>query len=68
MLRIQDAGFAEAMRGYFERELEHCRWITPAVHAERASPWRRVKWAIAHFLVNILDYRVTTRLNFPVSR
>jgi len=64
MLRIKDASFAAAMRGYFERELEDCKWITPALHKRRASPWRRVKWALSHFLVNVMDYTVTRRLNF----
>jgi cardiolipin synthase A/B len=64
MLRIADHGFAEAMRGYFERELEDCRWITPEVHARRATLWRRIKWAVSHFLVNVTDYTVTRRLNF----
>jgi cardiolipin synthase len=64
MLRIADRGFAEAMRGYFERELQNCRWITPEVHARRATLWRRVKWAVSHFLVNVTDYTVTRRLNF----
>lgn len=64
MLRIADAGFAEAMRGYFERELRDCRWITHEVHARRATLWRRVKWAVSHFLVNVMDYTVTRRLNF----
>jgi cardiolipin synthase len=64
MLRIKDAGFAAAMRDYFARELEDCRWISPALHKKRANPWRRLKWAISHFLVNIMDYTVTRRLNF----
>jgi len=64
MLRIADHDFAQAMRGYFERELEDCRWITPEVHARRATLWRRVKWAVSHFLVNVTDYTVTRRLNF----
>ena len=64
MLRIHDSGFAQAMRGYFERELKDCKWITHEVHARRASLWRRIKWAISHFLVNIADYGVTRRLNF----
>ena len=67
MLRIKDRGFADAMRRYFERELEDCQWITPAVHKRRATPWRRVKWAISHFLVNVTDYTVTRRLNFRAS-
>ncbi|MES2135924.1 MAG: phosphatidylserine/phosphatidylglycerophosphate/cardiolipin synthase family protein [Pseudomonadota bacterium] len=68
MLRIKDAGFAAAMRGYFERELEDCKQITPALHKRRATPWRRIKWAIAHFLVNVLDYTVTRRLNIRIER
>ena len=64
MLRIKDAVFADAMRGYFERELEDCRWITHDLHKRRATIWRRMKWAISHFLVNIADYSVTRRLNF----
>lgn len=63
MLRIDDAAFAEAMRGYFDRELRDCQWITPEVHKQRANPWRRLKWAVSHFLVNVIDYTVTRRLN-----
>ncbi len=68
MLRIKDAGFAAAMRSYCERELENCEWISPAVHKKRSNPWRRLKWAISHFLVNMLDYTVTRRLNFRPER
>ena len=64
MLRIQDAQFAESMRAYFERELKDCRWITYERLKRRATLWRRVKWAVAHFLVNVMDYTVTRRLNF----
>jgi cardiolipin synthase A/B len=64
MLRIKDAAFAEAMRGYFEREREDCKWITPELHKRRSNPWRRLKWAISYYLVNIMDYTVTRRLNF----
>ena len=68
MLRIEDAGFAEAMRGYVERELADCRPITLEVHRRRATLFRRVKWAVSHFLVNIADYTVTRRLNFGPDR
>jgi cardiolipin synthase len=64
MLRIADPGFAQAMRGYFQRELRDCRWITEEVHDRRATLWRRLKWAVSHFLVNVADYTVTRRLNF----
>jgi cardiolipin synthase A/B len=68
MLRIKDAGFAAAARVYFERELQDCVWITPALHKRRANPWRRFKWALSHFLVNVMDYTVTRRLNFRAER
>jgi cardiolipin synthase len=64
MVRIHDRGFADAMRRYFDGELAHCKWITPELHRRRASLWRRIKWALSHYLVNIMDYTVTRRLNF----
>ncbi len=63
MLRIHDPGFASQMRGYFERELKDCRPITPRLYRRRATLWRRIKWALSHYLVNIMDYTVTRRLN-----
>jgi cardiolipin synthase len=56
------------MRTYFERELADSQWITPWLHKRRASMWRRIKWAISHFLVNVADYTVTRRLNFRGER
>ena len=66
MLRIKNAHFAQQMRAYFDRELKDCKWITPERHARRATVWRRVKWALSHFLVNVTDYTVTRRLNFRI--
>jgi cardiolipin synthase len=63
MFRIKDAGFAKAMRAYFDRELADCRAITPRLYKRRATLWRRIKWALSHYLVNIMDYSVTRRLN-----
>ena len=68
MLRIKDAGFAEAMRGYVEREIAQSKWISPDLHKRRAGLWRRIKWALSHYLVNIMDYTVTRRLNFRAER
>ena len=68
MLRIRDPHFASLMRGYFDREIEDCRWITPELHKRRSNPWRRIKWALSHFLVNVADYTVTRRLNFRPER
>jgi len=62
MLRVQDQGFAKAMRGYFDRELKDCIEITPALHKARAGWLQRLRWKIGWFLVTSLDYTVTRRL------
>ena len=67
MLRIKDAGFADAMRTYVERELRDSVRITPELHRSRATFWRRIKWTVSYFLVNVMDYTVTRRLNFRVE-
>ena len=64
VLRIDDADFAEKMRGYFERELKDSEHITPAVHRQRAHLLRRIKWTLSYWLVTSMDYTVTRRLNF----
>ena len=64
MLRIKDKAFAKAMQGYFQRELALSEEITPEIHAERATIWRRFKWTLSHWLVTSMDYTVTRRLNF----
>jgi len=68
MLRIKDAGFAAMMRKYVDGEIEDSCWISPAVHKKRANLWRRIKWAVSHFLVTSMDYTVTRRLNFGAER
>jgi cardiolipin synthase len=64
MLRVRDAQFARTVRRYFEGELADSLQITPALHQQRASIWRRVRWRVSHWLVTSMDYTVTRRLNF----
>ena len=64
VLRIADAGFAAAMRGYFDEELKSSEQITQELHRQRANLWRRIKWTISYWLVTSMDYTVTRRLNF----
>jgi cardiolipin synthase len=63
-LRIEDRSFAEAMHGYFERELADSEHITTKLHRSRANLWRRLRWLLSHWLVTTMDYTVTRRLNF----
>ncbi|GAA4708796.1 phospholipase D-like domain-containing protein [Sphingomonas lutea] len=68
MLRVKDAKFAEMMRRFIDREVADSKWITPEGHKSRSNPWLRIKWAVSYFLVNVLDYTVTRRLNFRFER
>lgn len=64
MLRIEDAGFAERMRAFVDKRTVQSRLITPAVHEARSTPLTLIKEWISYFLVGVLDYTVTRRLNF----
>jgi cardiolipin synthase len=67
MLCVQDQAFADRMTAYFEREAANSREITLA----DVSGWRmapvRLRWALCYFIVAVVDYTVTRRLNFDVD-
>ncbi len=64
MLRIDDAAFAAHARAYVDGEIAESEAITTALYKVRTSPWMRVKQAAAYFVMAVLDYNVTRRLNF----
>jgi cardiolipin synthase len=64
MLRIEDEAFARHVLGYIEGEIANSEPITPEIYRARTSPWMRVKQAAAFFVMTVLDYNVTRRLNF----
>lgn len=64
MLRIEDAEFAAAMRAAMDDWVSASLHITPAVQESRKGPFRLLKGWISYFLVGVLDYTVTRRLNF----
>lgn len=64
MLRVEDAGFARQMRAFIDRHVAESRQVTLATHrAQRSLPTLIKQW-ISYFLVGVLDYTVTRRLNF----
>lgn len=67
MLRVEDAAFAAQMREFIDGEVSDCIPITPNVHRQRATIWRRFKWWLSHWLVTTVDYTVTRRINFGVE-
>jgi cardiolipin synthase len=64
MLRIDDAAFAARLRTHVDRELEDGREASLALIRERAGWLTRLRWQIAYFLVAMVDYTITRRLNF----
>lgn len=67
MLRIDDKAFADHMRLYFEGEIANSRQIRPAIH-ERAGWLTRLRWALAYYLMAVVDASVTRRLSFGLDR
>lgn len=67
MLRVEDKGFADQMRSYVDGEVADSIRITPELHAQRATLWRRFKWWLSHWLVTTVDYTVTRRINFGIE-
>ena len=64
MLRIEDAEFAARMRRFIDGRAAESMAITPQVLLSRRRPWRLLKGWISYFLVAVLDYTVTRKLNF----
>jgi cardiolipin synthase len=64
MLRVEDAGFAAAMRRFVDGEVAASVRITPEAHRKQQTLFNRLKWAIGWFIVAVADYRISRRLNF----
>jgi cardiolipin synthase len=64
MLRIEDRAFADAVRSFVDGEIADSREVKPDLLRARAGPFTRLKWSVAYFLVAVVDYTVTRRLNF----
>ncbi|MET0371096.1 MAG: phosphatidylserine/phosphatidylglycerophosphate/cardiolipin synthase family protein [Sphingobium sp.] len=64
MLRIDDAQVAAALRRLIDRRALDSRRITPENYLERRGLLELAKQWVSYFLVGVLDYTVTRRLNF----
>ncbi len=63
MLRIEDAALAERLREYFAHHLPAAEEITPEIYAQRRTLLNRIRWRLSWFLVSVVDYTVSRRLN-----
>ncbi|HKX89415.1 MAG TPA: phosphatidylserine/phosphatidylglycerophosphate/cardiolipin synthase family protein [Sphingopyxis sp.] len=67
MVRIADAGFAEKMRNFLAALRPDCEIITPESHKARGSWLTRLRWTLAWFVVGVVDYTVSRKLNFGLG-
>lgn len=63
VLRIEDAALAERMRQFVTHHLSASREITPAWLDEQATWWRKARWWASWFLVSVVDYTISRKLN-----
>lgn len=63
VLRIEDKAFANTMRAFVGQHLSGSVEVTPELHRRRASLWNRFRWWTSWFLVSVLDYTVSRKLN-----
>lgn len=67
MLCIDDPAFADQMRNYFSREAADAVEIKlEDISGIRMLPLK-LRWALCYFIVAVLDYTVTRRLNFDID-
>ena len=67
MVRIADAGFARQMRGFVAEMRSDCEVITSNSHKARAGWLTHIRWTLAWFVVGIVDYTVSRKLNFGLG-
>lgn len=68
MLRIDDAAFAAHVRAYVDGEVADSEAMTLRLYHARSGWWTRTRQAAAYFVMTVLDYEVTRRLNFGRER
>lgn len=68
MLRVEDAALADKVRGFIALHDAESEQLTLASHRARAGWFTRLRWGVAYFLVSIVDFGVTRRLNLGINR
>ena len=63
MLRIEDQALADRLSEYVGHVISGASQITPSLHKSRATLLNRIRWNLSWFLVAVLDYTVSRRLN-----
>ncbi|HEX7820775.1 MAG TPA: phosphatidylserine/phosphatidylglycerophosphate/cardiolipin synthase family protein [Sphingobium sp.] len=64
MLRIEDAAFAGDVRALVVRRRQESRPIDEAAYRALSGPVAQLRWLVSYWLVGVVDFTVTRRLNF----
>lgn len=67
MLRIEDRGFADAIRRYIEGEMAGANEVTWEAYRARTGWWQRIKQFGAYLLLTVVDPGVSRGLNFGID-
>ena len=67
MVRIADAGFADKMRHFLAGLKPDCDVVTADSHKARGHWLTRIRWTLAWFVVGVVDYTVSRKLNFGLA-
>lgn len=67
MLRLEDAALAKRMREYIAWHTRASTKVTRQLHRRRRTVWNRIRWTLSWFLVTVVDYTVTRRLNLGLA-
>lgn len=63
MIRIEDSGFANRLRGLVDAHVPYCDEISRNEHRARSTWLSRMRWLIAYFIVSTVDFTVTRTIS-----
>jgi cardiolipin synthase len=63
MVRIEDRALADRMRAFVAEHFPASQQVTREVYRRWATPWNRFRWFLSWFLVSVVDYTVSRKLN-----
>ncbi len=63
VLRVEDRALAERMRGFIADHFAASQEITADIHRQQAGWFNRLRWIASWFLVSVVDYTVSRKLN-----
>jgi cardiolipin synthase len=63
VVRIEDRALADRMREFVAEHEPAPLEVTPTLYREWSTPWNRLRWWLSWFLVTVVDYTVSRKLN-----